>query len=109
MGMRDIGAPVVNGAISTSLAVIALAGSDSYVFIVLFKQLFATCIFGVFNGLVTLPLMLMAVGPEAHGEISDEEFSGKAIIPARESEPGQAPAAQAGADAVVKNAPKAML
>lgn len=107
--MRDIGAPVINGAISTSLAVIALAGSDSYVFIVLFKQLFATCIFGVFNGLVTLPLMLMAVGPEAHGEISDEEFSGKAVIPARESEPKQVPAAQAGADAVVKNAPKALL
>ena len=105
--MRDIGAPVVNGAVSTSLAVISLAGSNSYVFVVLFKQLFATCVFGVFNGLVTLPVMLLALGPAAHGEISDENFSGKAVIPARESE-GELPTA-AETEAIVKNAPKALL
>ena len=96
--MRDIGAPVVNGAISTSLAVICLAGSDSYVFVVLFKQLFATCVFGVFNGLVTLPLMLMLVGPDPHAEISMAEFSGKAVIPAKVNDVS-----------VTQTAPKALL
>ena len=63
LALEDIGAAVLNGAISTFLAVVALSGSNSYVFRVLFKQFFLTCVFGVFNGMMTLPVLLMWFGP----------------------------------------------
>jgi predicted RND superfamily exporter protein len=71
LALEDIGSAVLNGAISTFLAVVALSGSDSYVFRVLFKQFFLTCVFGVFNGMVFLPVLLLWFGPapfsSAHG------------------------------------------
>ena len=64
--LADIGAAVLNGAISTFLAVVVLSGSDSYVFRVLFKQFFLTCLFGVMNGMVFLPVLLNWFGPRAY-------------------------------------------
>ena len=62
----DIGGPVCNGAVSTFLAVMLLSISKSYVFRTLFKQFFGTVVFGVFNGLVVLPVMLYYIGPPPH-------------------------------------------
>ena len=56
--LEDIGVPVLNGAISTFLAVVILAASESYVFRVLFRQFFATCLFGVIHGMGLLPVLL---------------------------------------------------
>jgi len=64
--LTDIGAAVLNGAISTFLAVVVLSGSGSYVFRVLFKQFFLTCVFGVANGMIFLPVLLNWVGPRAY-------------------------------------------
>mmetsp|Transcript_805 Transcript_805/g.1444 ORF Transcript_805/g.1444 Transcript_805/m.1444 type:complete len:881 (-) Transcript_805:87-2729(-) len=64
--LTDIGAAVLNGAISTFLAVVVLSGSGSYVFRVLFKQFFLTCVFGVANGMIFLPVLLSWVGPRAY-------------------------------------------
>lgn len=64
--LTDIGAAVLQGAISTFLAVVVLSGSGSYVFRVLFKQFFLTCVFGVGNGMIFLPVLLSWVGPRAY-------------------------------------------
>jgi predicted RND superfamily exporter protein len=61
--LADIGSPVLNGAMSTFLAVVVLGGSKSYVFRTLFKQFFLTCLFGVLNGMLTLPVLLTWFGP----------------------------------------------
>ncbi|GMH53979.1 hypothetical protein TrST_g11911 [Triparma strigata] len=68
--LADIGSAVLNGAISTFLAVVVLSGSQSYVFRVLFKQFFLTCLFGVMNGMVFLPVLLNWFGPRAYANAS---------------------------------------
>jgi Niemann-Pick C1 protein len=69
--LADIGAAVLNGALSTFLAVVVLLFSSSYVFQVLSKQFALTVGLGVLHGLVALPVMLSMFGPKpytsAHG------------------------------------------
>ena len=57
------GAAVFNGAFSTWLAVVTLGSSKSYVFITFFKQLFLCTSFGLFHGIVVLPVLLSLVNP----------------------------------------------
>jgi multidrug efflux pump subunit AcrB len=66
--LADIGSPVLNGAMSTFLAVVVLSGSQSYVFRTLFKQFFLTCLFGVLNGMLTLPVLLVWFGPAPYSK-----------------------------------------
>ncbi|XP_064108422.1 protein patched homolog 1-like [Macrobrachium nipponense] len=58
-----IGPAVLNGGFTTFLSFLPLAGSDSYVFITFFKIFFAVCLYGVYHGLVVLPVLLSLVGP----------------------------------------------
>ena len=62
----NIGPAVVNGGFSTFLAFILLITSKSYVFKTFFKIFFLVVTFGVFHGLVFLPVMLSLVGPKPH-------------------------------------------
>ncbi|XP_066978338.1 patched domain-containing protein 3-like [Macrobrachium rosenbergii] len=58
-----IGPAVLNGGFTTFLSFLPLAASDSYVFITFFKIFFAVCLYGVYHGLVVLPVLLSLVGP----------------------------------------------
>lgn len=85
--LRDMGPPVINGAFSTFLVFIFLANSDSHVFLSFFKIFFGVFVFGVFNGLVFLPVLLSLVGPPAYyttkhppHDTSDEEDCSKTDI-----------------------------
>ena len=62
---------MLNGAMSTFLAVLLLAFSKSYVFVVLFRQFLLTCLFGVFNGIITLPALLVLCAPTPHKELDN--------------------------------------
>ncbi|CAL4069038.1 unnamed protein product, partial [Meganyctiphanes norvegica] len=64
--VREIGPPVFNGALSTVLAFIVLARSDSHVFVSFFKIFFGVFIYGVYHGLVFLPVLLSYIGPNAY-------------------------------------------
>ena len=62
--MTEMGPAVFNGGLSTLLAFILLATSKSYVFMSFFKIFFLICIFGLFHGLVALPVFLAIIGPD---------------------------------------------
>jgi Niemann-Pick C1 protein len=48
---------------STFMAVVVIGGSNSYVFITFFRQLFLCTLFGVSHGLLLLPVLLSLLGP----------------------------------------------
>ena len=55
----------MNGGITTTLAFILLADSRSHVFTSFFKIFFLVVTFGLFHGLVVLPVFLSLLGPQA--------------------------------------------
>ena len=62
--LADLGASVLNGALSTFLAVAVLLFSKSYVFRTLSIQFALTVGLGVLHGLVLLPVLLALFGPK---------------------------------------------
>ncbi len=62
----DIGPAVLNGGVSTFIAFILLVTSDSHVFSSFFKIFFLVVVFGLFHGLVLLPVILRLAGPSAY-------------------------------------------
>ena len=54
---------VTNGGMTTFLSVIMLCGSQSHVFITFWKIFFLTVVFGLFHGVVLLPVILCYLGP----------------------------------------------
>ena len=61
--LTKIGPAVTNGGMTTFLSVIVLCGSQTHVFITIFKIFFLTVIFGLFHGVVLLPVILCYLGP----------------------------------------------
>jgi len=67
--LSNMGVAVFNGAMSTFLAVLLLGiGSQSYVFITFFKQLFLCIVFGLGHGLILLPVLMSLAAPKAYSE-----------------------------------------
>jgi len=79
--LTEIGPAVVNGGFSTFLAFILLASSKSHVFQTFFKVFFLVVLFGLYNGLFVLPVMLSLLGPKAY---ANESVTIKDIIPEEE-------------------------
>ena len=68
--LTNIGPAVFNGGVSTFLAFILLAPSKSHVFSSFFKIFFLVVTFGLYHGLVFLPVLLSLVGPlPVHGHV----------------------------------------
>ena len=61
--LRSMGPSVFHGAFSTFTAIALTAPSRTYVFIVFFRLWSTILLFGMVNGLVTLPVILSFVGP----------------------------------------------
>ncbi|XP_069951253.1 patched domain-containing protein 3-like [Cherax quadricarinatus] len=61
--VATIGPAVLNGGFSTFLSIVFLANSGSHVFLSFFKIFFGVCIYGLYHGLVFLPVLLSVVGP----------------------------------------------
>lgn len=72
----NIGPAVLNGGVSTFIAFVLLASSDSHVFSSFFKIFFLVVVFGLFHGLVLLPVVLRIAGPGAY-TTSDPSQSSK--------------------------------
>ncbi|KAK7075015.1 Patched domain-containing protein 3 [Halocaridina rubra] len=77
--VQEMGPAVVNGAFSTFLAFILLATSESHVFESFFKIFFGVFIFGVFHGLVFLPVVLSLIGPSPYN-LDNHELADKTSL-----------------------------
>merc|ERR1711860_235558 len=70
---------ILNGGITTFLALVLLGFSQSHVFITFFKVFLLTVLFGLFHGIVFLPVLLSLLGPshdedEVPGDQSDPKI-----------------------------------
>lgn len=80
--LLKIGPAVFYGGFSTLLATILLAGSDYYLFIAFFKVFFLVVVFGLFHGLVFLPVVLCLVGPtHAEDGVQNEKYELEKLKP----------------------------
>lgn len=65
--LMDLGPAIANAGMTTFLAVIILPASSSHVFLTFFKIFGLTVVYGVFHGLVFLPVLLSSLGPSGSG------------------------------------------
>merc|ERR1711920_656640 len=75
LAVQNIGPAVLNGGISTFLALVLLAPSESYVFSTFFKVFCLVIIFGLYHGLIFFPALLGLLGPSAytHDDIPSDQ------------------------------------
>merc|ERR1711936_1449335 len=71
--MENIAPAVINGGFSSILALSLLVTSRSHIFTSFFKIFFMICVFGLYHGLIMLPVLLCLVGPV---DIQPEQSSG---------------------------------
>lgn len=71
-----IGAAVLYGGGSTLLALAMLATSEAYTFQAFFKIFLLVIVFGLFHGVVFLPVVLSVIGPEPF--LTKDDHSGRA-------------------------------
>mmetsp|Transcript_20227 Transcript_20227/g.42150 ORF Transcript_20227/g.42150 Transcript_20227/m.42150 type:complete len:586 (+) Transcript_20227:673-2430(+) len=62
VSVTEMGVSVMNGGVSTLLAVVALSASKSEGFVVLFKMFLGMVTFGLLHGVVLLPVLLLLTG-----------------------------------------------
>ena len=67
-----MGTAIANGGITTFLALILLGFSQSHAFIVFFKVFLLTVVFGLFHGLVFLPVLLSIAGSDSEAKEKEE-------------------------------------
>lgn len=98
--LAEMGESVFNGAFSTFLAVVMLAGSGSYVFRVFFKMFFGIAIFGASHGLIFLPVLLSYFGPAPYASVrvkaESQQEEGRLVKVVRAAEEGASSGTKAG-------------
>merc|ERR1712062_640602 len=75
MAWSEVRPSVVNGGFSTFLAFALLMMSQSYIFKSFFKIFFLVVLFGLFHGLVFLPVVLRICGPASSASDDEERKS----------------------------------
>ena len=63
MALRQMGSSVFHGGFSTFIAIIVLAPSKTYIFLVFFRLWFGIIVFGLANGFILVPVILSIIGP----------------------------------------------
>ena len=95
----NIGPAVLNGGISTFLAFVLLCMSKSIIFLTFFKIFFLVVVFGLFHGLLFLPVVLSLIGPQSHGHLEDNmvtEGSWRKVMEKGEVNPNMVEAVEKG-------------
>merc|ERR1719251_437451 len=86
--VSTIGPAVFNGGVTTFLALVMLGASTSHVFVTFFKVFVLTVLFGLFHGLVLLPVVLSLVGPVDNSDESSSQSVGSLSTSASETNSG---------------------
>lgn len=75
--VTSIGAAVLYGGGSTMLSLSVLSTSKTYIFKSFFKIFFLVIIFGLFHGIVFLPVILSLIGPKAYKKKPDKTIKNR--------------------------------
>ena len=75
-----MGPAVINGGITTFLALLLLGFSKSHVFITFFKVFLLTVAFGLFHGVIFFPVLLSLCGPDNDKESNEAAESNQGSI-----------------------------
>ena len=70
-----LGFPILQGALSTIIGVVALLLTNSYLFVVFFKMIFLVIFFGAMHGLFLLPVLLSLFGPGTSKKKNQQKFA----------------------------------
>jgi len=86
--LYSLGLPIVQGAISTVLGVVALLVAPSYIFITFFKVIFLVIFIAAMHGLLLLPVLLSLFGPGSCSRLCGDSNEGLEIIGEGETRKG---------------------
>lgn len=84
--LYSLGLPIVQGAASTILGLVALLLAGTYIFLVFFKMVFLVIFIGAMHGLLLLPVLLSICGPGSctnHDKLEALESRRKALDDAK--------------------------
>ncbi|XP_076462610.1 patched domain-containing protein 3-like isoform X2 [Babylonia areolata] len=87
--LGEMGPPVFYGGFSTFLAFVLLAGSNSYVFTTFFKVFLLVVIYGLFHGLLFLPVLLSWLGPQPYATADRHYHPNSETRPSTAAEEGR--------------------
>lgn len=85
--LYSLGLPIVQGAASTILGLVALLLAGTYIFLVFFKMVFLVIFIGAMHGMFLLPVLLSIFGPGACTSHPDEPEDTENPGGAQEKEP----------------------
>ncbi|KAL7301622.1 hypothetical protein TKK_0005631 [Trichogramma kaykai] len=71
--LYNLGLPIVQGAFSTILGLLALVLADTYIFLVFFKMVFLVVLIGSMHGLFLLPVLLSLFGPVSRAKVKTND------------------------------------
>lgn len=77
MTVEIIGGAVLQGGGSTALAILLLAISDAYTFRTFFKIFTIVVIFGLYYGVVFLPVLLSIFKPRSYSSVINQSIDGE--------------------------------
>jgi len=83
--VSSMGTAVAHGGVSTMLAFILVAFSNSYVYLTFFKMFLCVVVFGLFHGIVLLPVLLSLVG--SHSEHNEQPFEDNKVDTEKRNRP----------------------
>lgn len=86
--LYSLGLPIVQGAASTILGLVALLLAGTYIFLVFFKMVFLVIFIGAMHGLFLLPVLLSIFGPGScinDDDDDDEEKNDKNVTKQKDS------------------------
>lgn len=75
--LYTLGLPIVQGALSTILGLVALLLAGTYIFLVFFKMVFLVIFIGAMHGLFLLPVLLSLFGPGSCTNFDEDEVEKK--------------------------------
>lgn len=87
--LYSLGLPIIQGASSTILGVVALLLAQSYIFLVFFKMVFLVIFFGAMHGLFLLPVLLSLLGPNSCSTEDDTESVDQMKFPYKDKKNGK--------------------